>query len=181
MRSDNGSPAGHGGQDEGPSFDGQPRGARIDTPCSVDPLTGLACGAVTGVALCAFAGAALGHWNKLQHPEDPSAGAVSILGAVVAPFGACVGAMFGLLIALQWPRLFRATIKPLAGTIVVLMVAYSVVAWVAAVLDMRRMRDLARPQSVSSESISSDNSASSQRREADSELAPGAGDGFVEP
>ena len=56
----------------------------------------------------------VGYWSQITNPNDPSAGSVAIIVIATAPAGAMFGAVLGGLMIANRPRLFLATIVPLA-------------------------------------------------------------------
>lgn len=87
-------------------------------------ILGLLSGAVVGSAFGAFFAVGLGYWSRLIHPNDPSAGSITVLG-IITTLGAVVGAVLGVQIAARSPRLFCVTILPCAILLIALQIAFS--------------------------------------------------------
>ena len=88
-------------------------------------ILGLLSGAVVGSAFGAFFAVGLGYWSRLTHPNDPSAGSITVLGIITTPLGSVIGAVLGVQIAAKSPRLFCATILPCAILLIALQVTFS--------------------------------------------------------
>jgi hypothetical protein len=81
---------------------------------SIVTIFGGVCGAVVGLLVGFFAAVGLGCWSQMAHPNDPSAGSVAIVIIFTAPCGLVGGAILGGQTITKRPRLFCATIVPLA-------------------------------------------------------------------
>lgn len=82
-------------------------------------IFGVVCGAFVGLAIGDYTATVLGYWYHLADPNDPSSGSISMVTSLfTVPCGAILGAVLGRLTITTRPRLFCATILPLAILIV---------------------------------------------------------------
>lgn len=88
-------------------------------------IFGVICGTFVGF-VCGILGAmGLGLFSKWMNPNDPSAGSVAIVVIETAPVGAMMGAVLGGLFIAKRPRLFLATVLPVAIVFVALQLTLS--------------------------------------------------------